>query len=88
MPTHPAFSTLARVTYHAAGSSNAYHVIELHTETRPDRLADYRSGFERRWARRYREVSVGSHFNDVRHPVRAYALSYNPQDGALAAAAN
>ena len=83
----PGVLYLARVTYHAAGSSNAYHVIELHTETRPDRLADYRSGFERRWAHRYREVSVGSHFNDVRHPVRAYALSYNPQDGALVAAA-
>ena len=83
----PGVLYLARVTYHAVGNTDAYHVIELRTETRPDRLADYRSGFERRWARRYREVSVGSHFKGVRHPVRAYALSYNPQDGALAAAA-
>ena len=83
----PGVLYLARVTYHAVGSSDAYHAVELQTETRPDRLADYRSGFERRWARRYREVSVGSHFNGVRHPVRAYALSYDPQDGVLAATA-
>ena len=80
----PGVLYLARVTYHAVGSSDAYHIIELRTETRPDRLADYRSGFARRWARRYREISVGSHFNGAHHPVRSYALSYDPQDGALA----
>ena len=83
-PDSPGVLYLARVTWRPAGSDSAYHVVELHTEERTDRLTDYRSGFERRWARRYREVSVGSSFEGARHRVRAYALSYDPGDGALA----
>ena len=79
----PGVLYLARVTYGAAGATDAYHEVEVWTEARPDRLSDYRSGFERRWSRRYREISVGSHFEGGRHPVRSYALSYDPADGAL-----
>ena len=80
----PGVLYLAGVTYRAAGTTDAFHVVELRTETRPDRLSDYRSTFERRWSRRYREISVGSYFDGERHPVRAYKLSYDPIDGALA----
>ena len=79
----PGVLYLARVTYRAAGATDAYHEVELWTEARPDRLSDYRSSFERRWARRYREISIGSHFDGDRHAVRSYALSYQPADGAL-----
>ena len=79
----PGVLYLARVTYHAAGVTDAYHEIELRTEARPDQLSDYRSGFERRWSRRYREISVGSQFDGARRPVRSYVLSYDPADGAL-----
>lgn len=82
-PDSPGVLYLARVTWAPAGSGSAYHVVELATEDRPDRLTDYRSGFDRRWARRYREASVGSYFDRARHPVRAYAFSYDSGEGAL-----
>ena len=80
----PGVLYLARVSYGAAGS-NAYHVVELRTEALANRLSDYRSGFERSWARRYREISVGSYFDGSRHLIRAYELSYDPNSGALPA---
>ena len=81
----PGVLYLARVTYRAAGAANTYHEVELRTEARPDGLSDHRSGFERRWSRRYREISIGSHFDGGRHEVRSYALSYDRADGALSA---
>ena len=78
----PGVLYLQRVTYHATGGAGAAHVVELHTEPRPDRIADYRAGFERRWARRYRDVSVGSRWGGRLHPVRAYVLSYDVAEGA------
>ena len=79
----PGVLYLARVTYRAAGATDAYHEIELHTEGRADALSDYRSGFDRRWSRRYRDVSVGSRFDGALRAVRSYVLSYDPADGAL-----
>ena len=79
----PGVLYVARVTYRAAGVTDAYHEIELHTEGRADALSDYRSGFDRRWGRRYREISVGSRFDGARRAVRSYVLSYDPADGAL-----
>ena len=64
----PGVLYLAGVTYRAVGTTDAFHVVELRTEMRPDRLSDYRSGFKRRWSRRYREISVGSHFDGERPP--------------------
>ena len=77
----PGVLYLARVAWRAAGAT-AYHVVELRTEARTDRLSDYRSGFERSWARRYREISIGSYFDGERRPVRAYELSYDRNTGA------
>ena len=79
----PGVLYLARVTWRARESSTAYHLVEMRTETRPDQLSDYRSGFERRWARRYCEVSLGSHFDGMAHRIRAYELSFDPRDGVL-----
>lgn len=79
----PGVLYLARVTYRAAGVGNAHQEIEVQTEGRADALSDYRSGFERRWSRRYREISIGSHFDGARRPVRSYVLSYDAADGAL-----
>ena len=79
----PGVLYLTRVTYRAVGVTDTWHVIELLTEPRPDRLSEFRSGFERRWARRYREISVGSYFGGSLHRVRAYELSYDLQNGAL-----
>ena len=82
-PDSPGVLYLTRVTYSAVGVTDAWHEIEVRTELRPDRLPDFRSGFERRWGRRYREIAVGSHFDGALHSVRAYELSYDARNGAL-----
>ena len=80
----PGVRYLTRVTYGSVRST-AHHVVELRTEALANRVSDYRSGFERSWARRYREISMGSYFDGTRHPIRAYELSYDPSSGALPA---
>ncbi|WP_295400316.1 toxin TcdB middle/N-terminal domain-containing protein [uncultured Thiocystis sp.] len=80
----PGVAYLSKVRYYAAGKPDQAQVVQFYYKRRPDALLDNRAGFAQVLGQRCHEIAIYSLRGGRTERLRAYVLSYEPQDGVWA----